>query len=70
MTAPEHRCPDWCPCVPDSVQADDALLDAPETSDEPVAQALAAWRRDVESEPIPPLVDTDTALGIVRGEQR
>ncbi len=57
------RCPDWCPCAPDAVQADDELLDAPEMSDSPVAQVLTAWRRDVE--PITRVMDTDTALDVV-----
>jgi hypothetical protein len=58
---------------PTAVQADDALLDAlggPNPSLEPFearfAQALQAWRREVESEPVVRLVDTDTALALIR----
>lgn len=59
-----------------AVQADDALLDmlrSGETgsgdagtestlTDAQVADLLVAWRRDIDAEPIPELVDVDTAL--------
>lgn len=54
-----------------AVVADDALLDAlsgtgpaPRGGDA-VTRALAAWRRNVDSEPISLLVDVDTALALV-----
>lgn len=57
------------------VQADDALLDALGGSDPKVADGLGdqelnslllAWRRDIDSEPIPDLLDVDTAANTVR----
>jgi len=49
-----------------AVQADDALLDAPpEDSDSRLVQALVAWRREVDAEPIGQLVDVDTALALM-----
>ncbi len=57
-----------------AVQADDALLDElgidPTSSDADVARVLLAWRRDVDAESIPTLVDVDTALAIVRARSR
>ncbi len=57
-----------------AVQADDALLDAlgddPTPSDADVARVLLAWRRDVDAESIPTLVDVDTALALVRARSR
>lgn len=51
------------------VQADDALLDmlgggaaGRSDADAELARVLVAWRRDVDTEPIGELVDTDTAL--------
>ncbi len=34
-----------------------------------LVQELAAWKADVDSEPIPQLVDTDTALAVVARNQ-
>jgi len=54
-----------------AVQADDALLDAlrgPNPSpkgDAWLMQTLMAWRDKVDAEPLPRLVDTDTALAAV-----
>ncbi|GDY29281.1 anti-sigma-D factor RsdA [Gandjariella thermophila] len=54
-----------------AVQVDDALLDAlggPDAeltgslADHELNELLLAWRRDVDGEPIPELVDTDTAV--------
>ncbi|WP_240519200.1 anti-sigma-D factor RsdA [Amycolatopsis antarctica] len=63
--------------VPDLsvIQADDALLDALGGSDPKVADGLGdqelnalllAWRRDIDSEPLAELVDTDTALVTIK----
>ncbi|AXB46905.1 anti-sigma-D factor RsdA [Amycolatopsis albispora] len=63
--------------VPDlsAVQADDALLDALGGSDPQVADALGdqelnalllSWRRDIDSQPIPELIDTDAAVVTVK----
>ncbi|EHY90157.1 anti-sigma-D factor RsdA [Saccharomonospora azurea] len=58
-----------------SIQADDALLDALGGADSRVADGLGdhelsalllAWRRDVDSEALPELVDTDTAVTTVK----
>ncbi|WP_024876273.1 anti-sigma-D factor RsdA [Saccharomonospora piscinae] len=58
-----------------AVQADDALLDALGGADSQVADGLGdqelsalllAWRRDVDSEAIPELVDTNSAVTTVR----
>jgi hypothetical protein len=58
-----------------AVQADDALLDALGGSDPRVADGLGdqelnalllAWRRDIDSEPLAELVDTDTAVATVK----
>jgi hypothetical protein len=57
------------------VQADDALLDALGGSDPKVADGLGdqelnslllAWRRDIDSEPFPELIDVDTAANTVK----
>ncbi|MFC4001486.1 anti-sigma-D factor RsdA [Prauserella oleivorans] len=57
------------------VQADDALLDALGGPDPRVADSLGdqelnalllAWRRDIDSEPMPDLVDTPTAVTEIR----
>ncbi len=60
-----------------AIQADDALLDAlsgsPPTfppADEPLANVLLQWRREVDAEPIPELVDTDTAMKLVADAKR
>ncbi len=56
-----------------AVQADDALLDAlgsdPTPTDHDVGRVLAAWRVEVDSEPLPRLVDVDTALAVVARAQ-
>ncbi|WP_236796734.1 anti-sigma-D factor RsdA [Amycolatopsis sp. GM8] len=58
-----------------AVHADDALLDALGGSDPKVADSLGdqelnalllAWRRDIDSEPLAELVDTDTAVVTVK----
>jgi hypothetical protein len=58
-----------------AVQADDALLDALGGSDPKIADGLGdlelnalllAWRRDIDSEPLAELVDTDTAVTTVK----
>lgn len=58
-----------------AVHADDALLDALGGSDPKVADELGdqelnalllAWRRDIDSEPLAELVDTDTAVTTVK----
>jgi hypothetical protein len=58
-----------------AVQADDALLDALGGSDPKIADGLGdlelnalllAWRRDIDSEPLADLVDTDTAVTTVK----
>ncbi|MTD56282.1 hypothetical protein GKO32_20205 [Amycolatopsis sp. RM579] len=58
-----------------AVHADDALLDALGGSDPKVADDLGdqelnalllAWRRDIDSEPLAELVDTDTAVTTVK----
>jgi len=58
-----------------AVQADDALLDAlrgPNPSpkgDAWLMKALTAWRDEVDTEPLPRLVDVDTALAVVARAQ-
>ncbi|NKQ58128.1 hypothetical protein HFP15_35245 [Amycolatopsis sp. K13G38] len=58
-----------------AVHADDALLDALGGSDPQIADGfgdqelnalLLAWRRDIDSEPLAELVDTDTAVTTVK----
>lgn len=58
-----------------AVQADDALLDALSGSDPKVADELGVaelnaflltWSREVDSEPMPELVDVDTALWTIK----
>ncbi len=60
-----------------AVRADDALLDALggrhstiSPSDEPLANVLLQWRREVDAEPVAELVDTDTAMALVAGTRR
>lgn len=54
-----------------AVKADDALLDAAgnphPTAEDPdaLAQMLAAWRREIDSEPVTRIMDTDTVLSVV-----
>lgn len=58
-----------------AVRADDALLDALGGSDPKVAdelgqaelnELLLSWSREVDSEPMPQLVDTDTAIATIK----
>lgn len=58
-----------------AAHADDALLDAISGSDPMIADELGeaelnallvSWRRDVDSEPLPELVDADTAISTIR----
>jgi uncharacterized membrane protein YgcG len=58
------------------VQADDTLLDIlssgatlGDASDE-LTRVLAAWRREVDAEPVGELVDTDTALAVIRAARQ
>jgi hypothetical protein len=55
-----------------AVQADDALLDflggggTPSEASDDLTHVLAAWRREVHAEPVRELVDTNTALAVIR----
>lgn len=58
-----------------ALQADDALLDAlggsdpkaaDEFGDQELNELLLAWRRDIDSQPLPELVDLDTAVTTVK----
>lgn len=60
-----------------AVQDDDALLDmlggestGRTEADAELARVLVAWRRDVDTEPIGELVDTDTALAAISAARR
>ena len=60
-----------------ALQADDALLDMigsgehiPSDSDDELTRVLAAWRREVHAEPVKELVDTSTALAVIRAAAR
>jgi hypothetical protein len=60
-----------------AVQADDALLDmlgrvgdTPSDADDYLTCVLAAWRREVHAEPIRELVDTDTAIAVIRAARQ
>jgi hypothetical protein len=59
-----------------AVQADDALLDllgsggTPSDASDELTCVLAAWRREVHAEPIRELVDTNTALAVIRAAAR
>lgn len=59
-----------------AVQADDALLDmiaaghAPSDADDELTRVLAAWRDEVHAEPVRELVDTSTALALIRAAAR
>ncbi|HEY4419007.1 MAG TPA: anti-sigma-D factor RsdA, partial [Pseudonocardia sp.] len=66
-----------------AVQADDELINALAAgmtvasqgrsghgADDRVAAILAAWKADVDVDPIPELVDTDTAVATVRAARR
>lgn len=60
-----------------ALQADDALLDligsgghTPSDSDDELTRVLAAWRREVHAEPVKELVDTSTAMSVIRAAAR
>jgi uncharacterized membrane protein YgcG len=59
-----------------AVQADDALLDllgsggTPSDASDELTRVLAAWRREVHADPIRELVDTNTALAVIRAAAR
>jgi hypothetical protein len=60
-----------------ALQADDALLDmigsgehVPSDSDDELTRVLAAWRREVHADPVKELVDTSTALAVIRAAAR
>lgn len=60
-----------------ALQADDALLDligsgghTPSDSDDELTRVLAAWRREVHAEPIKEVVDTSTAMSVIRAAAR
>jgi hypothetical protein len=60
-----------------AVQADDLLLDmlgrtgeTPSGTGDELTQVLAAWRREVLAEPVKQLVDTDTAVAVIRAARR
>lgn len=59
-----------------AVQADDALLDmigaghAPSDADDELTRVLTAWRHEVHAEPVRELVDTSTALALIRAAAR
>ena len=60
-----------------ALQADDALLDligsgqyVPSESDDELTRVLAAWRREVHAEPARELVDTSTAMSVIRAAAR
>jgi Anti-sigma-D factor RsdA to sigma factor binding region len=60
-----------------AVQADDALLDLigqaeypPSAADDELTRVLAAWRREVRAAPFGELVDTNTAVAVIRAAGR
>jgi Anti-sigma-D factor RsdA to sigma factor binding region len=64
-----------------AVQADDALLDligqaeyppsaADDDADDELTRVLAAWRREVRAAPFGELVDTNTAVAVIRAASR
>jgi hypothetical protein len=60
-----------------ALQADDALLDLigsgrhiPSDSDDELTRVLSAWRREVHAEPVRHLVDTSTAMAVIRAAAR
>jgi hypothetical protein len=60
-----------------ALQADDALLDLigsgahiPSDADDELTRVLSAWRREVHAEPVRPLVDTGTAMSVIRAAAR
>src|SRR5262249_30893800 len=57
--------------------ADDALLDLigsgghiPSDSDDELTRVLAEWRREVHAEPVREIVDTTTAMAVIRAAAR
>ncbi|MGH3786845.1 MAG: anti-sigma-D factor RsdA [Pseudonocardiaceae bacterium] len=77
---PRAGYPDGDPQAPAdlaAVQADDTLLDmlgsvgdTPIDADDELTRVLAAWRREVRDEPVEELVDTDTAVAVIRAARR
>ena len=67
-----HGDPPERPADLGAVQADDVLLDflgsggTPGDASDELTRVLAAWRREVHAEPIRELVDTTTALAVIR----
>ncbi|HET9254784.1 MAG TPA: anti-sigma-D factor RsdA, partial [Pseudonocardiaceae bacterium] len=60
-----------------AVQADDALLDMiggggyiPSDADDELTRVLAEWRREVHAEPVREIVDTTTAMAVIRAAAR
>lgn len=60
-----------------ALQADDALLDmigsgghVSSDSDDELTRLLAAWRREVHAEPVKDVVDTSTAMSVIRAAAR
>ncbi|HYZ35513.1 MAG TPA: anti-sigma-D factor RsdA [Pseudonocardiaceae bacterium] len=60
-----------------ALQADDALLDLigsgghiPSDTDDELTRMLSAWRREVHAEPVRQLVDTRTAMSVIRAAAR
>jgi Anti-sigma-D factor RsdA to sigma factor binding region len=60
-----------------AVQADDALLDMigggehiPSDADDELIRVLAEWRREVHAKPVRQLVDTTTAMAMIRAAAR
>jgi hypothetical protein len=60
-----------------AVQADDTLLDligragyAPSDAHDELTRVLAGWRQEMDAEPFSELVDTDTALAVIRAARQ
>ncbi|MGH3547163.1 MAG: anti-sigma-D factor RsdA [Pseudonocardiaceae bacterium] len=60
-----------------AVQADDALLDLisrpgyrPNAEHDELTRVLAGWRQEIDAEPFRELVDTDTAMAVIRAARR
>jgi Anti-sigma-D factor RsdA to sigma factor binding region len=59
-----------------AMQADDTLLDilgsggAPGDASDELTRVLAGWRREVDAEPVGELVDTNTALAVIRAARQ
>jgi hypothetical protein len=71
-----HGDPHEMPADLAAVQADDTLLDLlgsgclPGDDSDELTRVLAAWRREVHATPVRELVDTNTALGVIRAAAR